>query len=79
MRYPRILQVKISGEIEADDFADELAEKSRQKDIHTKTSVEEAEINVELQLESYEDFVVVDNFLAGLVQEYLGKVTVEVE
>jgi hypothetical protein len=79
MQYPRILEIRISGDIEADNFADELAEKCREKDITKKVLVEELDIVVKIELESYEDFAVIDNCLAGLVQEYLGKVCVEVE
>lgn len=79
MEYPRIMQIKIGGEIEADDFADELAEKCNTKDILIDTYFEEIDIKIRIQLETYEDFVIVDNFLAGLVQEYIGKVTLEVE
>lgn len=76
----KLNQIHLGGDPEkADDLAEELADYARKKSLEYKIHTGETDLDVEIWTESEDDFIGLDILIAGLVQEYMGLVTVRVE
>jgi hypothetical protein len=76
----KLNQIKLGGDPEkADDLAEELRKYSSDKGLVYELNVGEIDLDIEIYTESDEEFAGLDNKIAGLVQEYMGEVTVLVE
>jgi hypothetical protein len=87
MQYPRILEIRISGDYDEEGFLDDypydatydLHENLLKKDIGCKIHLSEFSYELSVEVFDKSEFDILDNCLVDLVEKYLGKVCVEVE